>query len=218
MLAMCWWIRQSMHFVTICLNHVCSLLFTFYASLDPNDATIMLEKHQYRLVLWAFFPVPKIPSLKQTICNCKNDGWKMILFFWHPVRFPVSFRKGNLQTLQTIGSMGRKVHLPTWMVDLYGKLVGDYTVRPMDLMGNHLQPLQKLNCKLGAFPLRSRYLGGWRHVGKSSLWLYLWRGSSGLPFRWVFQKLTLTGSAGWCFLLGDHYLEYHPIFSKWLIT
>ena len=103
-------------------------------------------------IVWSFghfFPVPKIPSLKQTNCTCKNDGWKMILFFWDSVRFPVSFRKGNLQTLQTIGSMGRTVYLPTWIVDLYCKLVGTYTVRPMDLMGNHLQPLQKLNWKLG---------------------------------------------------------------------
>ena len=89
-----------------------------------------------------FFPVPKIPSLKLTNCTCKNDGWKMILSFWDPVRFSVSFRKGNLQTLQTIGSMGRTVYLPTWMVDLYGKLVGKDTVRPMDLMGNHLQPFK----------------------------------------------------------------------------
>ena len=32
------------------------------------------------------------------------------------------------------GSMGL-VYLPTWMVDVYGKLVGEYTVRPMDAMG-----------------------------------------------------------------------------------
>ena len=24
------------------------------------------------------------------------------------------------------------IYLPTWMVDVYGKLVGKYTVRPMD--------------------------------------------------------------------------------------
>ncbi len=28
--------------------------------------------------------------------------------------------------------MGRTVYLPTWIVDFYGKLVGKYTVRPMD--------------------------------------------------------------------------------------
>ena len=34
----------------------CLFMFVpFYASLDPNDATSMLEKHQYRLVLWGFF-------------------------------------------------------------------------------------------------------------------------------------------------------------------
>ena len=35
-----------------------------------------------------------------------------------------------------IPSMGRTVYLrTTWMVDFYGKLVGKYTVRPMDALG-----------------------------------------------------------------------------------
>ena len=42
--------------------------------------------------------------------------------------------------------MGR-VYLPTWMVAFYRKLVGKYTVRPIDSCGNGTSPgnLQKLH-------------------------------------------------------------------------
>ncbi len=46
--------------------------------------------------------------------------------------------------------MGRTVYLPTpWMVDLYGNLVGKYTVRPMDGMGKNLQIMFFCQHKIG---------------------------------------------------------------------
>ena len=47
--------------------------------------------------------------------------------------------------LQAIGSMGRTVYLPTWMVAFYGFHVGKYTVRPMDPSWELLQPLQHIS-------------------------------------------------------------------------
>ena len=52
-----------------------------------------------------------------------------------PMFYPeIGFSDGRVHSLFPIGSMGL-VNLPTGRVHFYGKLVGKYTVRPMDPMG-----------------------------------------------------------------------------------